>query len=169
MRIDVDFNERDREGHVVARVPGDQASQLAPGRRVYLYDPPERLWAEARVARINADTRIAAFDVDWHSFVDAEVVDLSDGHERWSVGVSPAEGHWLPRSVLAENFSGLLQVNCRYRIEVTPTQEPMHAAMYQHWMLEVGRILRRWHTDDRPDHWSEGTWTTRNPSTADRP
>src|ERR1700734_1502628 len=73
MRVDVDFNERDRNGHVVTRVPSVQVSRLAVGQKVYLYDPPERLWADAVVARVNPETSIAAFDVDWDSVVDAEV------------------------------------------------------------------------------------------------
>jgi hypothetical protein len=93
MRIDVDFNERDRLGHVVTRVPAAVASQLAVGQRVNLYDPPEKLWADAVVARINDETRIAAFDVDWHSFEDAEVTDVLDAHAQWSIGVPPTEGH----------------------------------------------------------------------------
>jgi hypothetical protein len=103
MRVDVDFNERDRRGHVVARVPGDQASNLAPGRRVYLYDPLERLWAEASVARVNPETRIAAFDVDWHSFADAEVADLSDGQSHWYVRIPIADGLQLPASAFVAN------------------------------------------------------------------
>jgi hypothetical protein len=43
MRVDVDFNERDRRGHVVARVPAALASQLTVGQRVSLYDPPEAM------------------------------------------------------------------------------------------------------------------------------
>lgn len=92
MRVDVDFNERDRSGHVVARVSAALASQLRVGQRVSLYDPPERLWADAAVARINHETHIAAFDVDWQSFEDAEVADVCDARGHWSIGVPPAEG-----------------------------------------------------------------------------
>ena len=90
MRVDVDFNERDRNGHVVARVPGAQLSRLSVGQKVYLYDPPERLWADALVSRVNTDTSIAAFEVDWDSIVDAEVADLSDAHNQWTIGVPPS-------------------------------------------------------------------------------
>jgi hypothetical protein len=93
MRIDVDFNERDRLGHVRTRVPAAIVSQLTVGQRVNLYDPPEKLWADAVVSRINQDTRIVAFDVDWHSFEDAEVADILDPHAQWSIGVPPSEGH----------------------------------------------------------------------------
>jgi hypothetical protein len=95
MRVDVDFNERDRRGHVVARVPAALASQLTVGQRVNLYDPPERLWADAVVARVGQETHIAAFDVDWHSFEDAEVADVFDTDAQWSIGVPPTEG--MPR------------------------------------------------------------------------
>jgi hypothetical protein len=106
MRVDVDFNQRDRHGHVIARVPpGVQAARLAPGNRVYLYDPLERLWAEASVAGINAETQVAAFDVDWHSFTDAEVADLTVGHRHWFLGLPPGKDHWLPSSAVTENAS----------------------------------------------------------------
>ncbi len=95
MRVDVDFNERDRRGHVVARVPAALASQLTVGQRVNLYDPPERLWADAIVARVSQETHIAAFDVDWHSFEDAEVADVFDAGAQWSIGVPPTDG--MPR------------------------------------------------------------------------
>lgn len=95
MRIDVDFNERDRLGHVVTRVPAAIVSQLTVGQRVNLYDPPEKLWADAVVTRINPDTHIVAFDVDWHSFEDAEVADVLDARTQWSIGVPPAEGRHL--------------------------------------------------------------------------
>ena len=106
MRVDVDFNQRDRQGHVIARVPPSaQAARLAPGSRVYLYDPLERLWAEASVVGINAETQVAAFDVDWHSFTDAEIADLTVGHRHWFLGLPPGEGHWLPSSAVTENGS----------------------------------------------------------------
>lgn len=104
MRVDVDFNQRDRDGHVIARVPpGPQAARLALGSRVYLYDPLERLWAEATVAGINDESQVAAFDVDWHSFTDAEVADLTVGHRHWFLGLPPGEGHRVPASAIAEN------------------------------------------------------------------
>jgi hypothetical protein len=96
MRVDVDFNERDRRGYVVARVPAALATQLTAGQTVNLYDPPERLWADAIVARVDQETHIAAFDVDWHSFEDAEVADVFDTHAQWSIGVPPTEDvPWL--------------------------------------------------------------------------
>lgn len=108
MRVDVDFNQRDRRGRVIAQVPfGDQAARLVPGSPVYLYDPIERLWAEATVASINEEARVAAFDVDWHSFADAEVADLTIGHRRWFLGLPPGEHHWLPSFVFVENVSQL--------------------------------------------------------------
>jgi hypothetical protein len=107
MRVDVDFNERDRHGHVVTRVPAALASQLTVGQRVNLYDPPERLWADAVVARVNQETHIAAFDVDWHSFEDAEVADVSDTHAQWSIGVPPAEGAPRPANLWISSVSAL--------------------------------------------------------------
>jgi len=107
MRVDVDFNERDRHGHVVARVPAALASQLAVGQRVNLYDPPEKLWADAVVARISQETHIAAFDVDWHSFEDAEVADVFDTHGQWSIGVPPTEGMPRPTNIWTSSVSAL--------------------------------------------------------------
>jgi hypothetical protein len=107
MRIDVDFNERDRRGHVVARVPAALAAQLALGQRVNLYDPPERLWADAVVSRVNHENHIAAFDVDWHSFEDAEVADVSDTHAQWSIGVPPTEGVPRPANLWVSSVSAL--------------------------------------------------------------
>jgi hypothetical protein len=114
MRVDVDFNERDRNGHVVARVPGAQLSRLAVGRKVYLYDPPERLWGDAVVARVNPDTGIAVFDVDWHSFVDAEVADLSDAHGHWTIGVPPTAGIGQQRDAYAASCTGKLSLRIVY-------------------------------------------------------
>jgi hypothetical protein len=106
MRVDVDFNQRNRDGHVIARVPhGPQAVRLAPGSRVYLYDPLERLWAEATVVGINEESQVAAFDVDWHSFTDAEVADLTVGHRHWFFELPHGEGHWVQPSAIAENAS----------------------------------------------------------------
>ena len=95
MRVDVDFNQRDRHGHVVTRVPAGLAAHLAVGQHVDLYDPPEKLWAEAVVSRINTENHIAAFDVDWQSFEDAEVSDVFDSRSHWSIGVRPGTG--VPR------------------------------------------------------------------------
>ncbi len=107
MRVDVDFNERDRHGHVVTRVPAELASQLIVGQKVNLYDPPERLWADAVVTRISEETRIAAFDVDWQSFEEAEVSDVLDTHAQWSIGVPPSEGVFRVTSVWVSSVSAL--------------------------------------------------------------
>ena len=124
MRVDVDFNERDRNGHVVVRVPGAQLSRLAVGQKVYLYDPPERIWADAVVARVNPETSIAAFEVDWHSFVDAEVGDLSDAHGHWTIGVSPTgTGH--QQDVYAASCTGWLAApKSRWHIVITAQEGP---------------------------------------------
>lgn len=127
MRVDVDFNERDRHGHVVARVPGGQAARLASGHRVYLYDPLERLWAEASVARVNTETNVAAFNVDWHSFADAEVADLTVGHSHWFLGVPPGNHQWLPPSAVTENASDQANMAGRLVVTVTVTVEGMPA------------------------------------------
>lgn len=119
MRIDVDFNERDRLGHVVTRVPAAVASQLAVGQRVNLYDPPEKLWADATVARINEETHIVAFDVDWQSFEDAEVTDVLDSGTQWSIGVPPTEGHHQLPSVWASSVSALHGARVAFRITLT--------------------------------------------------
>jgi hypothetical protein len=116
MRVDVDFNERDRQGRVVARVPGAQVPRLGPGRRLYLYDPPEKLWADAVVASVDPDTRIATFDVDWRSFVDAEVADFRDAQGEWSIGVAPVAQTNLPRYVCA--FSSTAKSAAMLKISV---------------------------------------------------
>lgn len=69
-RIEVDYNERDEEGRVVARLEGEQLVELSEGQAVSLCDPIDRLWAEATVAWIDRRTRAVGFDVDWKSFVD---------------------------------------------------------------------------------------------------
>lgn len=119
MRIDVDFNERDRLGHVVTRVPAAVASQLVVGQRVNLYDPPEKLWADATVARINEETHIVAFDVDWQSFEDAEVTDVLDSSTQWSIGVPPTERHHQLPSVWASSVSGLQRVSIDFHVTLT--------------------------------------------------
>jgi len=127
MRVDVDFNERDRNGHVVARVPGAQLSRLAVGQKVYLYDPPERLWADAVVARVNPDTGIAAFDVDWHSFVDAEVADLSDAHSHWTIGVPPTAGAGTQRDAYAASCTGWMSpARFPVHVEFTAVDNALH-------------------------------------------
>jgi hypothetical protein len=134
IRVDVDFNERDRQGHVVARVPGQQVTRLTPNRQVYLYDPLERLWAEATVARINPDTRIAAFDVDWHSFDDADVADLKYGEAEWFISVPTAAGQRLA-SMFAENS--------------TPTRQA--TVKLHHWVSSIPGAhiqLSDWHTSE---------------------
>src|ERR1022692_3366646 len=80
------------------QVPRCRASGRAAG---YLYDPPEKLWADAVVASVNPDTRIATFDVDWRSFVDADVADFRDAQGEWSIGVAPVAQTNLPRYVCA--------------------------------------------------------------------
>jgi hypothetical protein len=119
MRIDVDFNERDRLGHVVTRVPAAVASQLAVGQRVNLYDPPEKLWADAKVARMNEETHIVAFDVDWQSFEDAEVTDVLDSGTQWSIGVPPTEGHHQLPSVWASSVSALRMAGLVMHVTIT--------------------------------------------------
>ena len=127
MRVDVDFNERDRRGHVVARIPAALASQLSAGQRVNLYDPPERLWADAVVARVDPDTRIAAFDVDWDSFEDAEVADVSDTHGQWSIGVPRGEGTPRPTSFWISSVSAVRAAG--FAVTGTITATGMHYAI----------------------------------------
>jgi|HubBroStandDraft_6_1064221.scaffolds.fasta_scaffold180608_2 hypothetical protein len=78
VRIDVDYNERDSDGYVVARVPEGQLMRLRNEQRVSLYDPVDRLWADATVAWIDSKIGAAGFKVDWTSFVDG---DLTESHE----------------------------------------------------------------------------------------
>jgi len=72
-RIDVDYNERDREGRVIAGVSADQLVTLREGQAVTLYDPIDHLWSDATVAWIEADARAVGFDVDWTSFEDGDL------------------------------------------------------------------------------------------------
>lgn len=69
--IEVDYNERDVEGRVIAGVPADQLLSLREGQSVTLYDPIDRLSADATVAWIKADVHAVGFDVDWASCEDA--------------------------------------------------------------------------------------------------
>jgi len=104
---------------VVTRVPAAVACQLAVGQRVNLYDPPEKLWANATVARINEETHIVAFDVDWQSFEEAEVTDVLDSGTQWSIGVPPTEGrHQLP-SVWASSVSALRGAGVVFHLTLT--------------------------------------------------
>jgi hypothetical protein len=72
-RIDVDYNERDEDGRVVARVPSGLFAGLQEGQSVSLYDPVDRLWADASVAWLDRKTGAAGFDVNWQSFVDDDL------------------------------------------------------------------------------------------------
>jgi hypothetical protein len=72
-RIDVDYNERDEEGRVVAGVSDHLLATLREGQAVTLYDPVDHLWADATVAWIEADARAVGFDVDWTSFEDGDL------------------------------------------------------------------------------------------------
>jgi hypothetical protein len=72
-RIDVDYNERDEEGRVIAGVSADQLATLREGQAVTLYDPIDHLWADATVAWIQADANAAGFEVDWASFEDGDL------------------------------------------------------------------------------------------------
>lgn len=123
MRVDVDFNERDRRGHVVARVSAALASQLTVGQRVSLYDPPEKLWADAVVTRINQNNHIAAFDVDWHSFEDAAVVQRTSARPRTLVTMQVTRtiklfGGAVPPSALAWKLE-------QHGVEVQPWEPPI--------------------------------------------
>jgi hypothetical protein len=69
-RIEVDYNERDGEGRVIAGVSAGQLHGLREGQTVTLYDPIDRLQADATVAWIEADVHAVGFDVDWTSFED---------------------------------------------------------------------------------------------------
>jgi hypothetical protein len=78
-RIDVDYNERDEEGRVIAGVSADQLATLRVGSPVALYDPVDHLWADATVAWINAGARAIGFDVDWTSFEDGDLPEAEPG------------------------------------------------------------------------------------------
>ncbi len=75
VRIDVDYNERDSDGHVVARVPEGQLTHLRVEQRVSLYDPIDHLWADASVAWIDPNTGAVGFEVDWTSFADGDLTE----------------------------------------------------------------------------------------------
>jgi hypothetical protein len=72
-RIEVDYNERDKEGRVIAGVPADLFLALHEGEAVTLYDPIDRLRADATVAWIEPDAHAVGFDVDWGSFEDEDL------------------------------------------------------------------------------------------------
>jgi hypothetical protein len=72
-RIEVDYNERDKEGRVIAGVSADLLLVLREGEAVTLYDPIDRLRADATVAWIEPDAHAVGFDVDWGSFEDEDL------------------------------------------------------------------------------------------------
>jgi hypothetical protein len=74
-RIEVDYNERDEQGRVIAGVSSDQLLALHEGQAVNLYDRVDRLQAGATVAWIEADARAVGFDVNWTSFADKTVAE----------------------------------------------------------------------------------------------
>lgn len=96
-RIDVDYNERDEDGRVVTRVPTDLLAGLQEGQSVSLYDPVDRLWADAAVAWLDRKTGAAGFDVNWQSFVDG---DLDDSQE--SVRRVPVDYYLTGQSFILE-------------------------------------------------------------------
>ena len=97
-RIDVDFNARDRAGHVLARVTPERLAKLAVGDRLYLYDPVDRLWARASVARIVSEHCIVSFDVDWRSFVEADTTAETAEPQISLVQGAPAVAVWTRKT-----------------------------------------------------------------------
>lgn len=73
----VDFNDRDRNGHVRARMRPELAAELTVGAAVRLCDPVDDLWARAVVSRLDPPAHFAAFAVDWDSVRDAPPASLS--------------------------------------------------------------------------------------------
>jgi hypothetical protein len=96
-RIDVDYNERDEDGRVVTRVPSGLFAGLQEGQSVSLYDPVDRLWADASVAWLDRKTGAAGFDVNWQSFVDD---DLDNSQE--SARHVPVDYHLTGQSFTSE-------------------------------------------------------------------
>jgi hypothetical protein len=84
VRIDVDYNERDSDGYVVARVPAGELANLRTEQQVSLYDPVDHLWADASVAWIDPKTGAVGFNVDWTNFVDG---DLAESHQPVTTGL----------------------------------------------------------------------------------
>lgn len=67
LRIAVDFNERDGHGYVRARL-GDARRTVLVGTDVVLFDTVEGIQTEGELVRIERDTGIAAFKVNWWGF-----------------------------------------------------------------------------------------------------
>ena len=89
-RIEVDYNERDKEGRVIAGVSADLLLALHEGEAVTLYDPIDRLRADATVAWIERDAHAVGFDVDWGSFEDEDLPE-QEPIARAVSGVYPAK------------------------------------------------------------------------------
>lgn len=68
VKVEVDYNNRDRQGRVVARVPAAMLGELRTGEAVLLRDPVENLQADAVVAELAPQFSRASFSVDWKSF-----------------------------------------------------------------------------------------------------
>jgi transcriptional regulator with XRE-family HTH domain len=90
-RIEVDYNERDSEGRVIAGVSAEQLLDLCEGQAVVLYDPIDRLQADAIVAWIEADVHAVGFDVDWTSFEDRDPSDRESAETPAGLGEVPVQ------------------------------------------------------------------------------
>lgn len=69
IRISVDFNERDQEGHLVTLLHLADGPVDA-GDQVLAVDPFDRILANATAAGVDRERRTARLAVDWHSFRD---------------------------------------------------------------------------------------------------
>lgn len=75
IRVEVDFNERDRSGDVRTSVPEELVDALFKAGTVTLVDPVDGLQALAtctRVSRFEDRAPTACFAVDWDSFEDCD-------------------------------------------------------------------------------------------------
>lgn len=67
MRIQIDINWRDRDGHTPADYTG---SAPEVGEHVVAFEPEDGVRADAVVLLVNPDRGLVVLEVDWDSMVD---------------------------------------------------------------------------------------------------
>lgn len=138
----VPSKERDEQGRVIAGVSADQLATLRVGLAVTLYDPVDRLWADATVAWIEADARAIGFDVDWTSFEDGDLPKVEP------LGGVAATSQLMPRiSVVLEpaRWTGPARqprVSARPRLEMAAADTGTGGSSYPLWHTVLSFLAR---------------------------
>jgi hypothetical protein len=71
VRVQIDLNSRDRNGHVRARISSVRGT-VRKGDRVIAFEPDDRVAANAEVVRVDAGRGFLYLEVDWDSLDDDE-------------------------------------------------------------------------------------------------